>query len=132
MEETLVSKDKEAERELIARVQIKTLTEECLYILTNSELGEMVWPEKYEYLWEEDERSIEVETRMYLYLKTFLDLNEESSFEDLHEHSMKNLEEILCIPAGIVYPKFYYDLVERLQGAISRICINVTPLTPDL
>ena len=126
-EETPVSEGNKAERELIARVQIKTLTEECLYILTNSELAEWVWPEKYGYLPQEDEKAIEeVETRVYLYLKTFLDLNEESSFEELHEHCMKNLEDILCLPEGMVYPKFYYDLVERLQGAISRICISAT------
>ena len=116
----------EAERELIARVQIKTLTEECLYILNVSEVGEWVWPEKYGYLPQEDEMCIDdVEMRVRHYLKTFLALNEEGTLEEISKHAMKNLEEILCIPERMVYPSAYYHLIERLQGTITRICALV-------
>ena len=117
----------QSERELIARVQIKTLTEECLYILHNSELDEWVWPEKYGYLPQQDEMNIdEVETRVRHYLKTILALNEEGTLEDVHKHVMKDLDEVLSVPEGMVYPRVYYDLVERLQGTISRICVLVS------
>ena len=103
-------------RELIARVQIKTLTEECLYITNNGELDEWVWPEKYGYLPQQDEMNIdEVETRVRHYLKTILALNEEGSLEDVHKHCMKNLDEVLDVPEGMVYPRVYYDLVEKVK-----------------
>ena len=112
----------ESERELIARVQIKTLVEECLYILNVSEIGEWVWPEKYGYLPEEDERCIDdVEMRVRHYLHTFLALNQEGTLEEMSKHAMKDLDEILSIPETIVYPSAYYNLIERLQGTITRI-----------
>ena len=117
----------QSERELIARVQIKTLTEECLYITNNGELDEWVWPEKYGYLPQQDEMNIdEVERNVRHYLKTILALNEEGTLEDVHKHCMKDLDEVLSIPEGMVYPKVYYDLIERLQGAITRICVLVS------